>query len=115
MYVQAGAEKVARSSRFEMRVSDRWRSAVARAAEELGRSVSDFVTEASWDVAEGKVIPSRRMTEAIQFIEEVQADLRSTGRARDRRLVATLDDAVHCIAAAEDGHTPESAVWPGVK
>jgi len=91
-------------------VSPRWLKDVDEVREGLRiRSRSEFIRLAVEAITRKDVVPSPLLSEAIQYIEEVQGHLR--GDPTRRRLVATLGDAVTCLTAAGDLELPEDLVW----
>lgn len=104
---------MAKSERFEMRVTKRWINDVDFAKEGVSiKSRSDFVYLATEAMCRGDVVPTALLAEAAAIIEDVQAHLRGSGAKRNRLLAERLDDAVTAISASEDLELPEGLVWP---
>ena len=104
---------MAKSERFEMRVTKRWLKDVDFAKEGVNiRTKSDFVYLATEAICRGDVVPTALLAEAAGIIEDVQEHLRSGGVKRNRVLAEKLDDAITAISASEDLELPEGLVWP---
>lgn len=99
-----GANK---SDRFALRVHPRWIEEIEWAAEGRDVTPSEFVRMSALNVAQGAVVPSAWLDEAIRTIEEAQDSM----GGKMPKVREMLDDAINCLTSAEDGDFPEDSAW----